>query len=303
PDEDTPTPRGNAKTAAKASRKGGEDGEDEGGDEKKPSKKKKKKSDQGSKKLVLGLALAGVGVGVLVLAYFLIFNKKTPTPAPSPQPIARGPGDKDEDPDAKQPGDAANPDDKGDGKGANPADKKGEKGPAKAVQVAPGSGAGPELTNLLPRGTQSVFDVRFKDFVESPMGVAAFQSPGAFNDEELRRRLGFSVKALDNVLHAESFSDRWTFTVFHTLEPIDDLTPLKKAMALEPAAEKAIKNQDFYKITKHAHWLQGLARLSLGAPASVRHAQPADNTAPLYLRLHDRQTLIVAHLAPMKEFL
>ncbi|HYT88056.1 MAG TPA: DUF1559 domain-containing protein, partial [Gemmataceae bacterium] len=168
--------------------------------------------------------------------------------------------------------------------------------------IDPNSLAGDAFTNFLPPGSQSVYEIRFKDFVNSPLGTAAFL-PGAFDDKDMSERVGFSVKAIDKLIHAENYTQRWTFIVLHTMEGIDKYGPLKRSLGLEPAEEKAIRGQDYFKVTRNAHWLLNLGRLSLGVPVHVRNAQPDDMTGPLYLRRHDRQTLVIAHLAPMREFL
>src|SRR5262249_46366186 len=56
--------------------------------------------------------------------------------------------------------------------------------PPNPPPVAPrdnGAPAGVEITNLLPRNTQGVFQLNFKEFLDSPMGVAAFRRSGAFD--------------------------------------------------------------------------------------------------------------------------
>ncbi len=298
--------------------KGSED-EDEGDKDEKGGKKKKKKKAAGgglgSKKLLIGLGLAGVGVAGLAVA-LIFMNKKNPGPAPNPnknQMAQNNPGGQPGDNAQQQGSDGAqNP-------GGNPADNKaavGNDGAKEGEQPKrdpntpegnPGGKRGPtlsgvELTNLLPKNTQGVFQLNFKEFLESPLGAALDRS-GAFADEDLRRRLGFSVSSLDRIIIGENYTDHWTLAVLHSTDPIDDLNPLKKALGLRAPKERAIKDQDYYEITRNSHWLANLGRLSLGAPTPVRNAQPAAEAAPLYLRLHDRQTLVIASLRPMREFL
>src|SRR5262249_52551527 len=142
---------------------------------------------------------------------------------------------------------------------------------------------------------------------ESPFGRAAFETAGAFDDQEIRRRLGFSLKSLDRLIHAESYTDAggWMFSVLHTMEPIDDLTTIKKALGLTPGTERAIRGQEYFEITRNKHWFVALGRLSLATPSHIRLAQPgADAPLPkMYFRLHDRQTMIVGQMHPMRLFL
>jgi hypothetical protein len=294
----------------------GEDTDEGDKDEKAGSKKKKKKKAAAGltsrKKLLIGLVLAGVGVAGLTVALILM-NKKGPASPNTSGPMAKGGNQgaaQGDDPQKggvgeKNQGDktAGGPDqNQGDKtQGGNPGDNN-PGGPRPGGNPSPSTPAGMELTNLLPKSTQGVFQLNLKEFMDSPMGTALDRS-GAFADDDLRRRLGFSVGSLDRILIAENYADRWALTVLHSVDPIDDLAPLKKALGLKAPKGGAIKGQDYYEITRNDHWLANLGRLSLGAPTHVRNAQPPGEKAALYLRLHNRQTLIVANLPPMREFL
>ncbi len=287
-----PAAKANGKADAKAAAKkkparNEDDAEADEEVEEKASKKKKKKG-EGNKQLPL--ILAGVGVLALAVAGLIIWKpwgKKDSTPVAANNNMGQG-----------MPGMGDNPK----GGEQNPAPPKDGKQPGEGGGAGgPGAAAGPELTNLLPKTVQNVFQINFKDFLDSPMGTAAFGS-GAFNDDEIRARLGFSLKAIDNLILAENYAARWSFTVLHSLEPLNERT-LKKTLGLQDPKERAIKNQAYYRITRNDHWLANLGRLSLGAPAAIRNAQPKADASPLYLRLHNPQTLIVAHLQPMQQFL
>jgi hypothetical protein len=313
------------KAKGKAAGKHAKDEEDEG-EEEKPKGKKKKKGSKGSPKLLIGVGLAVMGVAGLVVA-FLMMGKKGDTNkgGGGGQQAARGNQGGGGQPGVGAEGGNANINNgqgeqntgqtdvtpeggkKDEGKPKVTPPDKGGKPEVKEQRPARGGGApaGVELTNLLPKSTQGVFQLNFKEFLDSPMAAAAFEKGGPFDNEDLRRKLGFWVTSLDRMIVAENYADGWALTVLHTLEPINDLGPLKRALGLEQPKERAIKNQDYYLITRNSHWMANLGRLSLGAPAHIRNAQPkAPNPpAPLYFRLHNRQTMIVAHLQPMRDFL
>src|SRR5262249_39326224 len=156
---------------------------------------KKKKAGAGlssKKKLLIGLVLAGVGVAGLTVALILMNKKSTPpTPNNSGQ-LAKGgnhggapPGEDNPKgaPDGKNPGDKT-PGGQDDGKGAQgektPGGNTGDNNPGGTKgggeSAAP---AGVALTNLLPKSTQGVFQLNFKEFLDSPMGKALERS-GAF---------------------------------------------------------------------------------------------------------------------------
>src|SRR5581483_11994322 len=58
------------------------------------------------------------------------------------------------------------------------------------------------------------------------------------------------------------------------------------------------KNQPLFKITKANPWFETLSQLSFGVPLQNRLLAGL-RSAPLYVRLHDSQTLIVADETPM----
>jgi hypothetical protein len=256
-----------------------EDEDEETEDEARPTKKKK----AGSNKMMLGLVLAGVGVVVLGVAGYLMFAKRSEAPRRPPNVQRSGTPD----------GGRENPEEQPNN--TKPPDPKPKPAPAVAVELSP---PGPELTTLLPAKSQYVYHLFFKEIPENILD-AAFQ-PGALDDDEFRRRLGFSGKAIDDLIHAENYAENWAFTVVHVNEALSEKA-LTEALGLQPAAGSPMNSQPFFKVTRNNAWLKQFGRLSIGTTPPPRSATKADR--PLLLRIHDPQTLVFADAPPMLEYL
>jgi len=266
------------------------DAEDEDEQEKEDRPKKKN-----AKIMIMGVALGGIGVmilagiGVIVVAVaaYLILGKKGDPPrknlgGPQPGQVQNNTPE----PPAEQPGDKKKP-------------KKDQK---RAPILTPGrlAGAGPELTNLLPGEAQHVLHVFFKEALETTplLGEAVFQ-PGAVGDDRFEQRMGFALKDVDDLIRAENYAKSWAFTVVHLKKEIDK-DALTRALGLEAAAGSPMNHQDFSKVTKNSPWWEHLGRLSVGTLAPLPGKK---EDRPLFLRIHDPQTLVFADQAPMQEFL
>src|SRR5262249_378450 len=132
-------------------------------------------------------------------------------------------------------------------------------------------------------------------------GVAIFKTSGAFKEEEIRRRIGLSLEEIDEWISAQNFTEQWTFTVVHTMEPIDDLKSVEVAMGLKP--QKPINDLKYYVATKNASWLRAAGKLALLAPTQVLDDMPPETPQALYVHQRDRQTLIFANQLPMEQYL
>jgi Protein of unknown function (DUF1559) len=279
--------KADAKTAAPTKAKAKPAAKKEEDDEEEENKPKKKGKKAGSNKMMLGLVLAGVGVAVLGVAGFLVLGgkgdtkKKGGTPVVPPA-VARG-------------NTSAQPDGKDTKKDANPTPV----APTTSVAV---SGPGPALTNLLPSQAQHVTHVFFKDLFDTfLLAEAAFQ-PAVFDDDDFKRRLGFSVRALDDLLRAENYSNRWALTVAHLKEALNEKA-VTEALGLQPAAGSPMNGQPFFKVTRNGPWLEQLARMSLGTFPSPRLAPAKGEDRPLLVWIVNPQTLVFADVAPMQELL
>ncbi|GEM_PF-2441519 len=235
----------------------------------------KKKSAGGSKK-TLPFILAGVGLVVLVVAAVLIIimfrSPPTPPASVTPNPNAGN----------------IKPDDKKDPPKVADQGNPGAKGLAMA---------GAELTNLLPNETEHVLYVNFKELLDgsNPYRDLIFGA-GVFQDDDLRRKLGFALSALDTLIRADRYSvGGWTYSVLHFTESVDQKA-VTAAFGLQPAAP--INNQAYFKATKVNPWFEELSQLSLGVSSSQRALAPK-KTRPLSVRFHNPQTLIVGDETPI----
>ena len=273
----------NGKSAQK-SRTDDDEDEDEADGETKT--KKVKAGAGGSNKLVIGLGLAVVGVVILSLAAFFVINSSNRN-----SPGVKGGGNLGGNQDQK--------DDEG--------QKKDTKKPEDFKQPDPVAAALSDaelvrLSNLLPNDTEHVFHVFAKDLfhVNSPLREAAFATPGTLDDADLKKKLGFSILAIDDILVAEKYTTPgWKYTVLHFMELIKQ-DELKAALELKPVT---IDGQKCYKTVKAHPWFDHLARFSFGIPNQLRYVDARPREKPSLIHIHNPQTMIIGDEAAVKALL
>lgn len=245
----------------------------------------KKKGGAGSNKLVLGLALAVVGIVLLIAAGFF-FMRPPRTPV--------GPGNQGGD--DKQANDDKKDKDKDKDTGGKKDDKQETAGGSLTdVELA-------KLSNLLPNDTEDVFHVFMKDLfsVSSPLRDSVFQTPGALDDADLQKKIGFSVLAIDDLICAKKHTaPAWRYTVVHFKDPIKE-ADLKSALKLTPIT---LDGQNCYKLADGNAWFDLLARFSFGIPNHLRSLDTRPRDKPSYVRVHNTHTLIIGDETPVTEFL
>lgn len=248
------------------------------------------------KKLYLGLGLGGVGVAVLALASYLILGKGSPKLPTSTVPIVNsGKSEPDDDPkvDEKDPPNI-------DGKVEVKVDPKSNV--PKIVEDVVLTPAGPELTNLLPNDTEHVLHAFFKEVFDvlSPFRSPITDDTRALPDGVSKTHLGFGLAEIDDFIRADRFTGKpWTFTVIHLKAPIDEKA-VNAAFGLKNMP--STRGHDYFKVTKQNPWFDQLSHVALGVPQWLRLIG-RDDSRPLFVRFHDRQTLIFANEAPMLELL
>ncbi len=257
--------------------------EDSGKKKKKGKKKKGKKSNQ----MVLGIGLGAVGLVVLAVAAFFMMsggNKKKPKTNPN----LYGQND--------------NTENNGNGTTKQTNGNGQENGKQKIVERVLGKADLEAFTNLLPNDVHHVAHLHLKDILSSDLGLTAFRSPG-LDDNVFRERLGFSLKAIDEILHGEWYGQdsMWAFNAIHSTVAFKE-DKLAKALGLIEVKEK-IHDQNYFQIPEDNLWLEQFSQLSMAARSNLKYGQQRQPKEPLFLRLHDRQTLIVAHKKPMAMFL
>jgi hypothetical protein len=280
--------KGTAVKGKAGPRRRDEDDEDEG----QPARGKGKGG--GSTKLVLGIGLGVVAVGILVaVAIFMFMNNEPPKTAPRPAAPTV----------ANQAAPAAP---------AEPAEAvpeegdKSDKPPAAAATTATAATAGvpgsPEvLTNLLPPETEGVCNVRMRDLLRTSLGRTIFATPGAFRSEAIQQRLGLAVEDIDLLVQAWNFTHNWSFNVIHTTRPINQ-DALKAALRARPAPEGKIEDQEYFIVEPNA-WLDSLGNVTFATLLQINPAGVPARTEKRALRFFDDQTLVLADLTPLKQFL
>lgn len=246
------------------------DDEDEG-DEDEDGGKSKSKEGGGSKSLVIGGALAGVLVILLGVGAFVMMGGDSAQKA-SPKPGGLV---------AIAPQTPVNP--LASPTGVDP-------------NLAPGGvapGAVPsnlvEMTDLLPGDAEQVYDLNIKDFLRSPVGRAAF-APGAFRDQSVQEKIGIFLSHIDRVLLASSSKREGAFTVIRTNQPIP-LETLQSKWDFKPAKDSPIQGMPYFVSDTIG------SKLGMAAPGNKA---PAREVAAC---LRDKQTLVLASVEEMKEFL
>lgn len=288
-DEQEDTPKKGAKGKRRLRDEDDDDGDDEEEDEDSGKKKKKKKGAKkgggDNNKMLIAVGVAVVGLVVLAVGGFLLMSGGSgPTGGGSVNNANMG-----------MPGPEGMPQN-----GQDPTKQKPgllPQGPADLALLTP---ADDNFTNLLPPESEHVIHIHLKHLLESPLGETAFLPPLGFDDEALKKELGFSLQAVDAILHGESASRGWAFHALHSTRAFEEAN-LVKALHLEEAAGGPIKGQKYYKIAQRNPFLEEFARLSLTAQRPAEAVGKARQ--PMYVRLHDPQTLIVADLMPLQEFL
>jgi hypothetical protein len=237
-----------------------------------------------NKKMLAGLGLAVVGVIGLAVAAFFLFRPNQGPAVRGSTGVSLGVGNWQADTSQTTSGKTG--------------EKKEEAGTTSPPTAELLPAATPALTNLLPPGTERVSRLHFQNLLDSPAGQALLRALPA---EALRKELGFNLKAVDEVLRAESFTNKWAFNVIHVREALDEKA-LTAALGLKPAAGSPINTHSFYQATRKLPWLQAFAHLSL-APRGGQLLDEKVAAQPLLVYLHDRQTLITGDAAPVMEFL
>jgi hypothetical protein len=253
-----------------------------------------KKGLASNKKMLL---LAGAGVLVLLIGGFLVLNKfvfgKKPEIRKPPNIVNQQPPKV---PDSTTDPSTANED-------PETVKKKKDQTPKPSPRPQPValSPAGPGLTSLLPAQAQHVTHVFVRETLDlAPLLASAAYRSGPFADEIFKEKLGFPLKSVDDLIRAESYRDSWTFTVVHLTEGVN-VEDLKGRLGLEPAPGSPANGRDFFQVTKNAAWLEQLGRMSVGTQAPPTTSKEKER--PLFLRIHDPQTLVFADAAPMTEYL
>lgn len=264
----------------KAGKKGGKDAKAKGGrrrdeDDDEGGGKAAAKKSGGSTKLIMGIVGGVVAVVVLGVVGYYLFSGGDSSPK-SGGPMAGGPPSG----------------------GAPSAPPKEEDKP----ESKPSGSSSDYLTNLLPPETEGVSHIRMKDLFKTALGRTAFDTPGAFNVKSLQQRLGISVSDIDNLVQGWNFSKNWSFTVVHTTEPYSP-DAVKTALQAKPVPEKEkIEDQEWFILAANS-WREQMGKQGFATLFQMNPTHVPASTGPLALRFHDAQTLILANVEPMKEFL
>ncbi len=253
------------KAKSGARRSAGDDDEDQ-------PKFKKKKGD--SNKLVIGLGLAAVAVVLLVVTVIIVMNNnsgttKTTTPSSPTASRTTTPEEKTTKPDEKA---------------------------APALSFASGA----NITNMLPNETMAVINLPMKNIRTNTLGKMMFEDNLGASSKDAGR-MGFSLQDLDQWIVALSNSDPvWYFHILRTTKPVD-MAVLTKTLQLKPADGGPIQGQDYF--VTQVNWVETAQMLPPSMKPTGEPDAPSSDSHPMFVRLHDPVTLVIADQYPMKKFL
>jgi hypothetical protein len=144
-----------------------------------------------------------------------------------------------------------------------------------------------DATNYLPNDTESVTCARCDKVIDSPLGKAAFQTPGAFNLGAFQAKFGFPLESVTQIVSAKNTTQDWVFNVIRTSKPVTeaDLTNLNLKKV-----DKKVGEYEYF-----------LVQADLDATSTILLSDRKPRQFALHLL--DAQTLIVASEAPLVKFL
>src|SRR4029077_10142702 len=169
----------------------------------------------------------------------------------------------------------------------------------KKKEEAPKSSGDAVATNLLPNDTEFVLNIMPQEFLASPLGRTAFDTPGAFQRSQFQSTFGFPLDDLERVLAAANLAQKWNFFVVRTSKPVKP-DAVKKALHLKKADDSPA---GFEYFTIASEWLNKEAAPTNDPNLSKLPIPITPGPHPLAVRFHDPQTIVVADMAPMKKFL
>ena len=320
PDKKSGTKDGITKDRKKTKGKGEPLLEEEDKDEKgKTGKAKKKKAKKKltlptNNKMVMGMALGGVGLvvlivaGVFVLPGFFTPSPKTPKTNFNPGNFQANVNQNNQDPNFPDGNDPNNP---------NPDGKKPEdkgnppiipKDPIKQepIEEEPtyiGTAEPTVITNLLPGDAQHVANVHVDRLLAPTVTPSKFRdSMQFFQWRVLKKHLGFSLAYVDRLIRAENYEHKWAYNVIHSTVALNE-EAIVKAMQLEEVKDRPAEFFRYYKSAKPNALLDQLGHLTVGHRSDAPHIESISEQRPVYVCLHDLQTIIVADYIPMQEYL
>jgi hypothetical protein len=148
-----------------------------------------------------------------------------------------------------------------------------------------------DVTNLLPNDTEGVYSAQVERLMGSSLRAAAFESPGGFRLQGFMNLFGFNFMEdngkpnVTRIIRAESYSGKWSFNLMRTSRKMKE-EEFRDRLQLAKGPKSPIEGREYFVI---------------GAESLLDSTRMG--TAPLGLHLLDDQTLIVAELPKLEEFL
>jgi hypothetical protein len=270
------------------------------------AKKKKKAEKKGAPVMLLvggGLGLLAV-VGLLVVGAILYFTSGSETPktpsSPGPQANSVG-GSRPNTP----PGGGGPMGGIGGPMGGIGGPMGGIGGPGGNTERPASERAGDAATNLLPNETQAVYSVNVTKFRDSTLGGAAFRSTSGFRPEMFRDGLGLPLEQMSRYVRGESMKNNWVFNIIQMIPTFAVKADVMKAkLGSQKGPKSPISGHEYYMVAAANDTLDSLSAIDffsiLNPNGSPSRSVPK---TPLAWHLYDDQTVILAEVAQMEQFL
>jgi hypothetical protein len=159
-------------------------------------------------------------------------------------------------------------------------DEKKEPDPTPTLQLS-------DPTNYLPNDSDDAVCWRWDKVIDSPLGRAAFRTPGSFSLEAFQKKFGFPLENVTQIVSASNQTLDWIFNVIRTSKPVKEADLVNLNLK---KADKKVGEFDYFLIQ---------------ADLDSTSTRLLSDRKPRQFALHilDAQTLIVASEQPLVKFL
>ena len=159
------------------------------------------------------------------------------------------------------------------------------------------------MTNLLPNDSQVVYSIHVNKFMGSTLGGAAFHSASGFKLATFNDRLGLPLDKMSRFVRAESLKSGWVFNVIQMSQSFSITSDAMKAkLGSRKGPKNPIKGHDYYLLSPNEE-LNGVSAIDFRSILNPRALAPRSMEGQLAWHLYNSQTLIIAEVNQLEQFL
>src|SRR5262245_4198598 len=272
----------------KAKKKARPDGDEADGKAKKKSEKK-----GGSTMLIVGIGLGVVAVIGLVVGGILLFSGDSGS-GKSSGGTSGGGGSSNV---SRNTGSSSNPANNSSGTSNTSTNTQ----PEQQKPTPPEKGL-VTASNLLPNDTQVVYSVNVGRFMDSALGGSAFRSASGYQMTTFEN-MGLPLNKMIRFLRAESVKNKWVFNVVNMDQSYSlKADVLKGKLGGQKGPKSPIKQYEYFMVAPN-EVIDGLSALNFASVFNPNAAPSRVETTALAWHLYNDQTLIVAEVNALEQFL